>query len=471
MQVLQALRHTGRAAARLKLAGPIRQSWTNNTVANTIRHARFLTTRYSIPKATPNEKAVEFAYTRSQMRCQPNTLPPEYNRNRRIRRTSLPNVWLRDNCRCSICINQDTMQKDLDTFQIPADIQASYVEESAGGFKIQWSGEDAHESYYTWDFLKFYLENNRRLPESVNMKEHFGSDGPKGMRMSYEDFYPGQQELTGDEADQVVGRLTDLIARHGVAFIDNVPTSSAEPTQRLLEKIAFIRETHYGGFYDFIPDLAMADTAYTNIALPAHTDNTYFSDPAGLQAFHMLSHTADPGASESIADLGGQSLLVDGFTAAHILKEEDAEAAEVLRTVNLPWHASGNKGITIAPDKHYPVLEIANYKETSRLQRIRWNTADRGVVPFSSSEKFSAEAWYAAARKFDSILRRKDVEHWIQLKPGTLLVFDNWRVLHGRAAFTGVRRMCGGYINRDDFISKWRNTNFSRQEIMDQIVG
>lgn len=25
------------------------------------------------------------------------------------------------------------------------------------------------------------------------------------------------------------------------------------------------------------------------------------------------------------------------------------------------------------------------------------------------------------------------------------LVFDNWRVLHGRSAFTGVRRICGGY--------------------------
>jgi hypothetical protein len=37
----------------------------------------------------------------------------------------------------------------------------------------------------------------------------------------------------------------------------------------LLTKIAFIRETHYGGFYDFIPDLALADTAYTNIALAA----------------------------------------------------------------------------------------------------------------------------------------------------------------------------------------------------------
>lgn len=64
-------------------------------------------------------------------------------------------------------------------------------------------------------------------------------------------------------------------------------------------------------------------------------------------------------------------------------------------------------------------------------------------------------------------------------------VFDNWRVLHGRSAFTGKRRMCGGYskitqvlyrhvhdsdrvcyaVNRDDFISKYRMTNISKKEI------
>ena len=31
---------------------------------------------------------------------------------------------------------------------------------------------------------------------------------------------------------------------------------------------------------------------------------------------------------------------------------------------------------------------------------------------------------------------------------------DNQRVLHGRSAFTGERRMCGAYINMDDFVSK-----------------
>ncbi len=69
-------------------------------------------------------------------------------------------------------------------------------------------------------------------------------------------------------------------------------------------------------------------------------------------------------------------------------------------------------------------------------------------------------------------------------------VFDNWRVLHGRSEFTGIRRICGGYskcspppimrarrdltcmlANRDDFISRWRNTNFPREEILERIIG
>lgn len=64
----------------------------------------------------------------------------------------------------------------------------------------------------------------------IARREHFGSDGPKGMRMSYEDFYPGQQELTGDEADQVVGRLTDLIVRFPIA----VALSSCTPASKAM---------------------------------------------------------------------------------------------------------------------------------------------------------------------------------------------------------------------------------------------
>jgi trimethyllysine dioxygenase len=37
-----------------------------------------------------------------------------------------------------------------------------------------------------------------------------------------------------------------------------------------------------------------------------------------------------------------------------------------------------------------------------------------------------------------------------------VLLFDNWRVLHGRAAYQGARRLCGTYLNREDFESRLR---------------
>ena len=199
--------------------------------------------------------------------------------------------------------------------------------------------------------------------------------------------------------------------------MDGTPYDDPEQTKKLLERIAFIRETHYGGFYDFIPDLAKADTAYTNLALAAHTDTTYFTDPAGLQAFHLLSHTPPPSSPKDAPAEGGESLLVDGFHAARILYEEDRAAYEILHSVKLPWHASGNQGITIAPDKRYPVLEVDDStSDLHTLHRVRWNNDDRGVVPFDAG--ISPTQWYEAARKWSSILKRKDVEYWVQLTPG-----------------------------------------------------
>jgi trimethyllysine dioxygenase len=145
----------------------------------------------------------------------------------------------------------------------------------------------------------------------------------------------------------------------------------------------------------------LKDTAYTNLPLPAHTDTTYFTDPAGLQAFHMLSHTPPAGKESDSGELGGKSLLVDGFKAAQVLQKEDPSAYDTLSSLKLPWHASGNQGITLSPDKLYPVLE--HNETTGELARVRWNNDDRGVVPFG--EQISPEEWYEAARKWDAILR------------------------------------------------------------------
>ncbi|KAL4794190.1 P-loop containing nucleoside triphosphate hydrolase protein [Aspergillus venezuelensis] len=243
--------------------------------------------------------------------------------------------------------------------------------------------------------------------------------------------------------DQGLCSWLTKIHEYGFCFVEDVPLTP-EATEALLKRIAFIRHTHYGGFWDFTADMTYKDTAYTSEALGAHTDNTYFTDPARLQLFHLLSHEGGD---------GGSSLLVDGFKAAWALAREDWTHAQILNSIPQPFHSSGNDDVCITPAKEFPVF---NDHEDAYgwLHQIRWNNYDR--APKSNWTLRQQEMWYKAAEHFDRIIHRPEMEIWTQLEPGTALIFDNWRMLHGRSAFTGKRRMCGGYINNDDFLSRLR---------------
>ncbi|KAM5342400.1 hypothetical protein ACJ41O_013366 [Fusarium nematophilum] len=353
-------------------------------------------------------------------------------------------------CQCSQCINQDTRQRNFDTFNLPQDVHPVNFSETENHLEVQWS--DSHKSLHPWSWLESWFKGG--------YAEQFDEDElPKFWDASIENSPPevSFDAVMSQSNEGGIASLTRNIWVHGFSFVVDTPPTP-EATQALLEKIGPIRTTHYGGFYDFIPDLALADTAYTNLALPAHTDTAYFSEPAGLQAFHLLSHQAPPNAEKPADDaLGGQSLLVDGFNVAITLRKEFPDAWDTLRAVNVHWHASGNKGIAIVPDRTYPVIE----QKHGKLARVRWNNDDRGVVNL-----FNAERWYSAARKWNQIVSRRSSEYWFQLTPGRVVIFDNWRVMHGRSAFEGIRRICGAYIPRDDFVSRYRETNFPHETVI-----
>ena len=122
--------------------------------------------------------------------------------------------------------------------------------------------------------------------------------------------------------------------------------------------------------------------------------------------FHLLSHTDGT---------GGSSLLVDGFHAAAKLRYEDSAAYEVLSTVRVPTHASGNEGISIQPTHTFPVLN--HDPITRQLFQVRWNNDDRAMMDASVGIE-AIQRWYDAARKWVEILRREESEFWEQLRPG-----------------------------------------------------
>lgn len=83
---------------------------------------------------------------------------------------------------------------------------------------------------------------------------------------------------------------------------------------------------------------------------------------------------------------------------------------------------------------------------------MRFNNDDRSVLNHLSHSQQTK--FYDALLKWDRLLRLPKNELWVQNRPGKAVIINNWRVLHGRAAFTGNRRLCGAYINYDDYKSR-----------------
>ncbi|RDA87667.1 hypothetical protein CP532_3810 [Ophiocordyceps camponoti-leonardi (nom. inval.)] len=317
--------------------------------------------------------------------------------------------------------------------KFPPSMQMQLPEQDELGFVIRWS--DSHRSRFTWEWLE------QRLPGLRETK--FGSFDSQVLWNSeaIEKQVPEvDYDLVMDTSKKQQGMacLTNNIRKYGFCFVNNTPVDP-EATKKLLESIGPIQNTHYGGFWDFGADFAKADSAYSNAALDLHTDTTYFTDPAGIQAFHLLSHTpsnSSPAASSPGTEphgLGGQSFLVDGFFVAHRLRKESLDDFQILKSTGIPWHCSGNSDVAIVPDKLYPIIE--SYR--GAVHRIRWNNADRGVLPVD----INTGKLIKAMRIWDTTVRRPNNIYRFYLKPGRVLIFDNWRILHARSAFKGDRRL------------------------------
>ncbi|KAJ5679098.1 Trimethyllysine dioxygenase [Penicillium macrosclerotiorum] len=362
------------------------------------------------------------------------------------------NIFLRENCQCPQCTHPDTKQRIVDTFSIPSDVKSDRIVNSPTDVTIKWS--DGHISSYPRDWLSSHLGPKNPSPSKAESQVN-RAKAPR----SFTAYDPSKGEPYPEVAyeavmskDASVLEWLEKIWKWGFCFIKGVPVDPAS-TKTLIERIAFIRHTHYGGFWDFTADLTFKDTAYTTEFLGAHTDNTYFTDPARLQLFHLLSHKDGQ---------GGESLLVDGFAAAQQLLAENPRHYAVLNTYRHPWHASGNEDVCVQPSAMAPVLSI--HPDMDRVYQIRWNNYDR--APKTDWGLGEQKDWYRAAQHYNTILTKKSNEIWTQLKPGTALIFDNWRMLHGRAEFTGKRRMCGGYVNNDDFISRLRLLKYGREKVL-----
>ena len=347
-------------------------------------------------------------------------------------------IWLRDNCPCVSCYEPRAQQRMVDTSELGREqttLESAQIKgEEEEMLEVRWA--DGHESRYSLDMIYTNLLQDQGPDKSLFAKSTTLWNAAK-IQLEF----PATPYVEVMTTDQGLASLLLHVDKYGIAFIPDTPPTP-EATQKLAERISFIRETHYGTFWDLHANWQKNDTAYSTVPLGAHTDTTYFTDPIGLQLFHILEHTGGT---------GGESMYLDAFDVARQLREEDPQAYETLSTTPLNAHSRGNTDTNYEPYLPMPILN--HHPVTGQLVQVRYNNNDRSPCMKWLSPT-AIQEFYRALQKWQRLLVDPHNEFVIANKPGQPVLVDNFRVLHGRRGFTGYRRLCGSYHGHDEYRSK-----------------
>ena len=338
-------------------------------------------------------------------------------------------LWLRDHCTAPESQHPETKQRLVDTFRIPDDLSTRSVTLEDGGrtLRLDWSG-DGRISRFDAKFLTGLRPNPDVLPIA---RKTWDRDGMSA----------GVPQIAFDAVmadDSVLKEYLEAVARYGFCFVEGVP-ATPEATRAVATRIAYIRETIFGGYWDFTANMEHKDTAYTSMAIGPHTDGTYSFDAPGYQMFHCLAADCT----------GGENMLIDGFRVAEIMRGEDPVAYRTLTEIAVPGqYLDDSRGVHLMARR--PLFRL---DESGELVQVSYNNLDRAPFQLDAERQL---AFYRALATFGRLCNDPALQYRRRLLPGSVLLFDNWRVLHARDAYAGYRRLAGVYLNKEDVESRLR---------------
>ncbi|XP_069105009.1 trimethyllysine dioxygenase, mitochondrial-like [Argopecten irradians] len=232
-------------------------------------------------------------------------------------------VWLRDHCRCSKCYNHTTNQRNLKHRKLHSEDLPSSVEFDGLVLSITWS--DGHLTSYDINWLvdnTYHQQHTVQVDKVVWDKETIETAGLPTVHF--------KEYMDSDEG--LRKHLYNLV-KFGFSIVTEAPPVHHMGTLEVSTRICFKQETHFGPDWTFTSNNERGDTTYRTMYLGAHTDNTYFTNPSGIQVFHVLGHDGD----------GGQTLLVDGLHCAERLRAKHPEDFDILTRTVFPHEYNEEK--------------------------------------------------------------------------------------------------------------------------------
>jgi gamma-butyrobetaine dioxygenase len=342
--------------------------------------------------------------------------------------TPLSSYWLRDNCPCPACRHPGNGQKLYDITELPDDLSVCQALVVAGDLlQVTWS--DGHRSSYTRQWL---AAHDVSAPARAARRTQ-----PQLWRADIASQLPSADWPTwlADPAAELawLERYTAL----GFAILHKVPAQSAQVVA-VGNRLGFVRVTNYGVYFDVKSVPQPSNMAYTAVGLGVHSDNPYRHPSPGIQLLHCLQADAP----------GGDTLLVDGFAAADVLRQADPAAFALLTQVPMNFRYANADTELVARQT------LISLDAEGSVVAVHFNNRSADWLDAPAEV---AGPWYAAYRQFARILQRPALTLTLRLAVGDCLVMQNDRTLHGRTAFDpsqGVRHLQGCYIDRDALESR-----------------
>jgi gamma-butyrobetaine dioxygenase len=295
---------------------------------------------------------------------------------------------------------------------------------------IDWAGED-HVTRMPLDWLDTYKVPKPRpdpadLPRVAWYSDHY----PTVPRFS-------QPELVADKTKRAAWIEAMLV--HGFTIVTDMPDSNEGLTQTA-ELMGYVRPTFFGDYFDVKTHINPTNTAYTSAALELHTDTPAEEFAPGIQFLHCRVNTVD----------GGQSLYSDGVAVANDFRKRDPEGFKLLSEVSIPFFCEHD---TYDSRSRQTVIELDQHGEVSGL------TISQHMADIFDLDQTLLDDYYPAFCRFGKMLQEDKYMMRFLMKGGECMVFDNHRIVHGRAAYSatsGDRYLRGCYVDRGEMRSTYR---------------
>mmetsp|Transcript_7630 Transcript_7630/g.15309 ORF Transcript_7630/g.15309 Transcript_7630/m.15309 type:complete len:477 (+) Transcript_7630:85-1515(+) len=251
-------------------------------------------------------------------------------------------------------------------------------------------------------------------------------------------------------SDEGVKEWLEHVNRDGLCLMNGVPLVSGT-VSKVAERIGSVMRTIYGTEFDVQAVKDPINVAYSNEGLDLHQDLAYYESPPALQHLHCLRF------DEGI--VGGESTFADAFHCAELLREQDPQAFKTLCRVPATFQK-------IHYDRPDPVhLQHRRphicVNDQGAVTSVFWAPPFEGPlqVPECDVEEYF-RAYHAFAMLIEAREHQETTRIQTRLQPGTLVTFNNRRMVHGRSRFheqsAGGRHLQGCYTSMEVYVNRLR---------------